>query len=139
MPTPNTQGPIMTQDKKEVGAFIKHSIECASKLGGACNCWHKVHALERKLESVRVERDAWKQEHGVLHQMYRAAESQLAEARRDVGVLREALIEARDDLEAWGAYASDYFQQKHDLEGNISRINKVLQSTAESAGKKDKP
>jgi ABC-type transporter Mla subunit MlaD len=35
--------------------------------------------------------------------------------------LREALNEAADAIQAWGAYASDYMQDKHDLAGDIAR------------------
>ena len=37
--------------------------------------------------------------------------------------LRAALVEARDDV---GRYASPYFQEKWDLEGNIARIDAAL-------------
>ena len=34
-----------------------------------------------------------------------------------------ALHDAADDVEGWGNYASDYFQVKHDLTGNIAKIH----------------
>lgn len=34
--------------------------------------------------------------------------------------LAKALEEAVEDIEAWAAYASDYFKDKHDLEGDLS-------------------
>lgn len=34
-----------------------------------------------------------------------------------------ALHDAADDVEGWGNYASSYFQEKHDLAGNIARIH----------------
>ena len=40
--------------------------------------------------------------------------------------LRAVLVEARDDVGSWGAYASPYFQEKWDLEGNIARIDAAL-------------
>jgi hypothetical protein len=40
--------------------------------------------------------------------------------------LRAALAQAADDIESWGAYASDYFQQKHDLQGDIDRARSAL-------------
>lgn len=36
--------------------------------------------------------------------------------------LRELLSEAADDIESWGAYATDYFQKKHDLAGCVQRF-----------------
>lgn len=40
--------------------------------------------------------------------------------------LRRALLEARDCVESWGAYAGDYFQEKHDLAGDLAAIDAVL-------------
>jgi hypothetical protein len=37
-----------------------------------------------------------------------------------------ALKDARDDIESWGAYATDYFQDKWDLEGCIKRYDDLL-------------
>ena len=34
-----------------------------------------------------------------------------------------ALHDAADDVEGWGNYASSYFQEKHDLAGNIAKIH----------------
>jgi hypothetical protein len=42
--------------------------------------------------------------------------------------LRTELLEARDNIGAWGSYASNYFQEKHDLMGDIARIDAVLAS-----------
>lgn len=41
--------------------------------------------------------------------------------------LRELVKEATDEIEAWGQYASDYFQQKHDLEGTLRRFRAALE------------
>jgi len=37
--------------------------------------------------------------------------------------LANALDDAADDVEGWGNYASSYFQEKHDLSGNVARIH----------------
>jgi hypothetical protein len=37
--------------------------------------------------------------------------------------LADCLHEAADDVEGWGNYASSYFQEKHDLSGNVARIH----------------
>jgi hypothetical protein len=37
--------------------------------------------------------------------------------------LADSLHEAADDVEGWGNYASSYFQEKHDLSGNVARIH----------------
>jgi hypothetical protein len=40
--------------------------------------------------------------------------------------LVEALREAAECVEAWGAYADPYFQEKHDLAGDVARIRSAL-------------
>lgn len=44
------------------------------------------------------------------------------EARR----LKDALCGAREAVIEWGAYASDYFVEKHDLAGDIAEIDAAL-------------
>ena len=36
------------------------------------------------------------------------------------------MIEMRDEVISWAGYASEYFQKKHDLEGNIKRIDERI-------------
>lgn len=36
----------------------------------------------------------------------------------------EKLDEAADEIDSWGAYASEYFQEKHDLKGSVSDTRK---------------
>ena len=40
--------------------------------------------------------------------------------------LLSALKEARELVDDWGAYASNYMQEKHDLEGDLSRLDAVI-------------
>ena len=42
--------------------------------------------------------------------------------------LREALKDATDEIESWGAYASEYFQAKHDLAGNVAKFRAIIQA-----------
>jgi len=53
------------------------------------------------------------------------ANQQTAELRAEVERLKTALAEAADDLADWGAYASEYFQQKH--EGTVKRYRDLAQ------------
>lgn len=39
----------------------------------------------------------------------------------EVARLKAALDEAAQDIAEWGAYASDYFQEKHGLDGCIAK------------------
>ncbi|MDV5861334.1 hypothetical protein QM298_10485 [Pseudomonas mendocina] len=74
-------------------------------------------ALHAYAEALRAENGRLREEHdktwrhaGVNAENVAALSSQLEAAR----VL---LLEAAEDIESWGAYASAYFQEKHDLAG----------------------
>lgn len=58
----------------------------------------------------------------------RAAWDRVALAETQVEQLRAALAEAREDVASWGAYASDYFQEKWDLAGDLARIDAALEA-----------
>ena len=51
--------------------------------------------------------------------------------------MREALEQAHDMVDHWGLYASEYFQKKHDLAGDLSKIKAAL--TASNAVSHQKP
>lgn len=64
--------------------------------------------------------------------MYRAGQIRalfvaLAAKNAEIERLRGALKGARDDMAAWGAYATEYFQEKHDLPGDLAKIDAALQ------------
>lgn len=44
--------------------------------------------------------------------------------------LRAAYVEAIQDIADWAAYASEYFQEKHDLEGTLKLHNDRLKDFA---------
>lgn len=50
-------------------------------------------------------------------------QSELAQARA-------LLSEAADDIADWGCYASDYYQKRHDLNGNIAKYKNAAQARA---------
>lgn len=43
-----------------------------------------------------------------------------------VAGLEKALREAIESIEDWAGYASEYFQEKHDLKGELARLNSAL-------------
>lgn len=51
-----------------------------------------------------------------------------------IAVLEEALRDAGGMVEAWAGYASEYFQDKHDLAGDLARIDAALRQHGESEG-----
>jgi len=48
------------------------------------------------------------------------------DAERRIADLEAALADAIDCVHDWGAYAAEYFQEKHDLVGDLSRLRAVL-------------
>lgn len=56
-----------------------------------------------------------------------ALEAALAAVEAERDALRGALAEAADDIEAWGAYASAYFQSKHGLLDCIAKYRAITQ------------
>lgn len=50
----------------------------------------------------------------------------LGETQRRVQELESALGEAIESIEDWAGYASEYFQEKHDLQGELKRLRAVL-------------
>ena len=69
-----------------------------------------IEALQEYIAPVLAERDA---------------------LREQVRVLREALSDAADSIESWGTYAMEYFQTKHDLQGDVARARAALEATKE--------
>lgn len=54
------------------------------------------------------------------------------EAADRIQALEAALADAIECVESWGAYADAYFQQKHDLAGDLSRLRVTLPPTKEA-------
>jgi hypothetical protein len=55
-----------------------------------------------------------------------AAEAALAAEREKVRMAEEALEYAAEAIEEWGAYAGAYFQEKHDLAGDVEKVRATL-------------
>ena len=55
-----------------------------------------------------------------------AAHARIAELEAIVERRGDLLREAVEDIESWGAYASDYFQEKHDLTGCLAAYRAEL-------------
>lgn len=51
----------------------------------------------------------------------------------------EALIEAHDCIASWGGYASSYFQEKHDLEGDLARARAAAQRLRDALTQENQP
>ena len=58
-----------------------------------------------------------------------------------IEAMKDALITlvfARGSIEDWGGYASDYFQNKHDLKGDISKVDKAITSLRQAIEQAEK-
>lgn len=47
-------------------------------------------------------------------------------AADEIDRLRAPLLEAIEDIESWAGYASEYFQDKHDLKGCVARYRAAV-------------
>ena len=56
------------------------------------------------------------------------ARAEAARLKAECEGLRESLTHAADEVESWGSYASDYFQQKHDLAGTVLKVRQAAVS-----------
>jgi len=54
------------------------------------------------------------------HETARAAD------KARIAELEGVLADATQEVEEWGAYASEYFQEKHDLAGTVARFRAAL-------------
>ena len=64
-------------------------------------------------------------------QMYARLDQSHWDAIREVERLRAALVDAKEAVQSWGAYADSYFQEKHDLAGDIAAIDAILKGGEE--------
>jgi hypothetical protein len=55
--------------------------------------------------------------------------ARIAELERERDDLRTALVQAREDMIGWAAYADEYFRDKHDLAGDLAAIDKALEKS----------
>lgn len=58
-----------------------------------------------------------------------------------IEAMKDALITlvfARGSIEDWGGYASEYFQNKHDLKGDISKVDKAITSLSQAIEQAEK-
>jgi len=77
--------------------------------------------LDEDRERIRQQRMDYARKNEALH-------DQVDQIKAECEGLRESLTHAADEVESWGAYASDYFQQKHDLAGTVLKIREAAMS-----------
>jgi len=84
---------------------------------GQCDC------NAAKLIDISSERDQLRAEVAGLKTGYEAYERVNAELKAEVEGLRKWLLEAAEEIDTWGSYASDYFQEKHGLRGCVDKFH----------------
>jgi benzoyl-CoA reductase/2-hydroxyglutaryl-CoA dehydratase subunit BcrC/BadD/HgdB len=57
---------------------------------------------------------------------YDALQKRIAELQAENARLRDALRLAIEAVEFWAAYASPYFQDKHDLAGDLQKLRAAM-------------
>lgn len=62
-----------------------------------------------------------------LREHLKQRDDQITALRADNERLRAALRDARECVQAWSGYASEYFCEKHDLAGDLARIDAALE------------
>ncbi|WP_444756802.1 hypothetical protein [Pseudomonas sp. A014] len=81
-------------------------------------------------------------EHALLYQFRNACDpseilallAETGQLKAENEALRKALLEASEDVAAWGAYASEYFQEKHDLAGCVAKLHAAAMAKEASHG-----
>lgn len=58
------------------------------------------------------------------------ADAQFAKDKERIAELEKALRDAIECVQDWSGYASEYFQEKHDLAGDLKRLTSHLQAKA---------
>ncbi|QKL02910.1 hypothetical protein GEV39_16655 [Pseudomonas sp. NY5710] len=80
-------------------------------------------ALIVEIERMEEEFDkAWRHDLNNANNV-QALSAEVSRLQRESEALRKALLEASEEVATWGAYASEYFQKKHDLSGCVAKIH----------------
>jgi hypothetical protein len=97
--------------------------ELVLELNAAADHWRKrALAAEAKLREQAL---GSLEQNTDMHEALDRAEA--IEAERDW--FKELLAEAVDDIEHWGSYAGEYFQEKWNLAGDLAKYRAALDST----------
>ena len=62
----------------------------------------------------------------IVTRYVRWLEAENARLRAQVEAAKTALAEAREQVEHWGSYASEYFQDKWDLPGDLALLDQAI-------------
>jgi len=90
---------------------------------------HQSAEIERLQATGQIQRNLEAQLQGEVNNL----EADNAALRQKVAELESLLREAVQDISDWGSYASEYFQEKHDLAGTIAKYEVALSELKEQS------
>ena len=93
--------------------------------------WDRVAAAQDSVREHMAMVVQLKAENAGLKTGYEAYERVNAELKAEVEELRKSLLDAAEEIDAWGSYASDYFQEKHDLAGCVAKFHAAAMGKGE--------
>jgi hypothetical protein len=65
-----------------------------------------------------------------IHMAHARDSAEIERLRAENDALKGHLSEAIDEIENWGLYASEYFQQKHGLQETVDRLRAAMRGAA---------
>lgn len=86
------------------------------------------HAMHQTLVQTAANVNAERDTNAMLTDALMRAEAERDAALAELARLRALLLEASEEIAAWGAYASDYFQEKHGLEACVAKFHDAAMS-----------
>ena len=95
--------------------------------------WDRVAAAQDSVREHMAMVVQLKAENAGLKTGYEAYERVNAELKAEVEELRKSLLDAAEEIDAWGSYASDYFQEKHDLAGCVAKFHAAAMGKGEQS------
>jgi len=106
-------------------AELERELETERMRLAACG----VVALSDTPESAARERDMHPDYHSASLDDVIARVDECMDLRRQRDDLRTALVQAREDMIGWAAYADEYFRDKHNLAGDLAAIDAALEKS----------
>lgn len=91
-------------------------------------CPATVLALLAEIERLETSLSGYQQGAQVEADAADEARAEVRSLKAENEALRKTLLEASEEIATWGAYASDYFQEKHDLAGCVAKFHDAAMS-----------
>ena len=102
--------------------------------------WSQLGTFREALPALLADLEEAEAEIGVANRRAEGAEllaqdsiADLAAERQKLAEAQAKLEEAAEDIEGWGSYASQYFQEKHDLSGTVTKYRNLDTSALSAA------